>query len=170
MKRRWSVLTRFSIFPEASTRSSGNHSILSRWLLAARAVTTLHRNFCRTWKKWKWKEFFLAGSGLPVTTFCMNLCKTWKGQLSNVKVKVESEMNIILRLWPAGDNFPSKFMQNLERAALKWSILLNLVSWISFSSDVCLAWRMAIVWPGCDIIGKNILFFGPFSSQGGSTT
>ena len=67
----------------------------------------------------KVKKQILSGSVLPVTTFCMNLCKTWKGQLSNVKVKVESEMNIILRLWPAGDNFPSKFMQNLERATLK---------------------------------------------------
>ena len=128
MKRRWSVLTRFSIFPEASTRSSGNHSILSRWLLAALAVTTFHRNFYQAWKSESEKIFFLRALACRWQLSAWIYAKPGKG---------------------------------------KWSILLNLVSWISFSSDVCLAWRMAIVWPGCDIIGKNILFFWTLLLPGG---
>ena len=140
MKRRWSVLTRFSIFPEASTRSSGNHSILSRWLLAALAVTTFHRNFYQAWKSESEKNFFFR------TLACRWQLSAWiyakPGKGNSQMWKWKWKVKWILSIWPAGDNFPRKFMQNLERAALKWSILLNLVSWISFSSDVCLAYLL----------------------------
>ena len=166
MKRWWSVLTRFSIFPEASTWSSGNHSILSRWLLAALAVTTFHRNLYQAWKSESEKNFFFRALSCRWQLSAWIYAKPGKGnsQMWKWKWKVKWILSY-------GSGLPvTTFQVNLcktwkgqlsnDRCCWTWP-LEYLSRLMSVSPE---GWPLS--GPAVTLLAKTFCFFGPFFSQG----